>query len=305
MIKIRLIGKISLCLLAVAVLPLVYWRKENSDSQKNIPTLEGRKSNEAQQERLVSYYNDELLYREILKDDSSLVKVDNVAAGIISHHFLAKSFIADFFAGIDFAKIKRVLIVSPDHYGAIKGSDYLIATSDLPWETPWGNVLADREYIKKMEVVPEIRNNDKIFRAEHGIYTLVPFIKKVAPDVEVIPLAVDNVDNFSKFNELGRKLGSLKDDNTLLVVSSDFSHGVDLRQAIAQDALSVKMLEAQRIADLQKITCDCRNCMALLLGYLDNKKHLAAGVAQANAADFGSDKNSADLTSYVRMYFLK
>jgi len=224
-----------------------------------------------------------------------------VIAGITSHHFLAKDLIANFYSGIA-SDVKNIVLIGPDHYGVLISGGVDAVTTELTWDTPYGQLEPDKNRIRKiLNRNSDIGINDDIFKMEHSIYTEVPFMKKIFPQVKIVPLVIKNTHDYDKFIKIGSNLRKTLKGKTLLVVSSDFSHEATEDDAKKYDDQSITVLRDLIPDNLNKVTCDCRACIAVMLGFLgDNKKfHL---VENKNSADFGSPDQK--ITSYVSGYFL-
>ena len=265
----------------------------------NQPSLPNTKVKEANPSFLESFYRNKTDYEEAFAKVTGSVK-ETVFAGIISHHFLAKDLIATFFAGIEPSSVEKVFIAGPDHFQRLADKEYDIATSLLDWQTPYGIFYANQPAINHLLGNPVVDSNDKIFRNEHSIYTLIPFAKKAFPQAKVVPLILKNSQSYQQFFNLGKQISQEK---SLLIVSSDFSHQVTALQAKENDLKSIEALTKMNIENLDNVTSDCKQCLAFLYGFIWGKSARFKLVDNKTSQDFGSqDKNN--LTSYVSGYFI-
>lgn len=224
-----------------------------------------------------------------------------VIAGITSHHFLAKNLIARFYSGIS-GDIENVFLIGPDHYNALNLEDIDVVTTKLIWNTPYGELESNKELIQNiLSKNSNIKIDDDIFKMEHSIYTEVPFIKKAFPQAKIIPLIIKNTYDYNKFMKFGENLNKTSKGRTLMVVSSDFSHEATIDDAKKQDEQSRSILKDLKLNNLNEITCDCRSCMAVMLGFLEKDKKFHF-IENKNSADFGSPDET--VTSYLNGYFL-
>ena len=249
--------------------------------------------------KLESFYKNKFEYddafRKILSDSK-----EQVIAGIVSHHFLAKDLIAQFFSGIDTKEVQNVYIVGPDHYESLFSEEYDLATSFLDWQTPYGVFHSNQPIIDHMLNNLGAGNDNTIFRNEHSVYTLIPFAKKVFPNARVIPLVLKSSKDYQKFFNLGKK--SFK-DKSLLIVSTDFSHQVSEDQAIENDINSIKSLASMNFDSIDTIKSDCNQCIAFLYGFISNESSRFRLVDNKTSSDFGS-QDEQNLTSYISGYFV-
>ncbi len=252
---------------------------------------------------LESFFRSKSVYDDAF---SAVGRVDQVRirAGIVSHHFLARNLIAEFFAGIDPEGVKRVILVGPDHYKRLGGQKALAAASLLHWKTLYGLLYPDGPFIQGLLPSANAALNDGIFRQEHSVYVLVPFIRKSFPQARLVPLILRSGLDYGRFRELGEKLRQAAGGETILLVSSDFAHGVNAAGARRLDRESLAHLRNLNQANLGKIHADCRPCLAALAGFLGDETGDFVLVNHKTAADFGS-RDPDNLTSYFTAYYKK
>ncbi|MBT7902445.1 AmmeMemoRadiSam system protein B [Candidatus Woesearchaeota archaeon] len=114
----------------------------------------------------------------------------------------------------------------------VNHSNNLTCCSDLDWETPFGMVKPDSEFIQKLseENIP-IENQDHEF--EHSIEVQLPFLQFISKDylkkLRIAPILIGD----SNVSEIASKIfaaitslnSNLKENrNFLIIVSSDFTH---------------------------------------------------------------------------------
>lgn len=249
---------------------------------------------------LESFFKNKGLYEEAFSTVRNTKKT-KIKAGIVSHHFLAKDLIAEFFGGIDEREVKRIILVGPDHFKNYHDNNIICFTSPLPWKTPFGSIVPDREFLEKFVHLDGCALNDTIFMQEHSIYVLVPFIKKVFPEARIVPLILRGGD-YDRFLDLGKNLALLGKDETVMIVSSDFAHGVNKEEAGRLDEESISYLKNFTRENIGKINCDCRPCLATMWGFLgENQKKLAL-LKNKTSIDFGGPDGN-NLTSYITAYY--
>lgn len=257
-----------------------------------------------QQDFLESYFRNKEDY------DESFSKFKNteekkVLAAITSHHFLAKDLIAQTFAGIDSENIKRVVIVGPDHFHQLTSTKYLAQTTDANWQTPFGDMNADAETINALFQRGEILSAINAFRAEHSVYLLVPFAKKSFFEAKVTPLILRQKVDFPYYYELGKDVSKIVNpEETILIISSDFSHNASQEQSRLSDQRSINLLREMEIDKVSLVENDCKQCVAFLYGYLEGKNVNFELVSNTNSFDI-SGESPKSVTSYVSTYFIK
>jgi poly-gamma-glutamate synthesis protein (capsule biosynthesis protein) len=102
----------------------------------------------------------------------------------------------------------------------------------------------------------------------------------------------------------GKKLKTAAVKDSILIVSSDFSHNATPEQAQKNDTESIKVLADASQNKFDKVTSDCKQCMLALSGFLGNKPGDFHLLDNENSFDIsGQDQNS--VTSYVSGYYAK
>jgi len=288
---------------------------------KNEELFEGEvnysKEKTKDRKKLKSFFNRKKDYQEVFaqcpEKESSQKENRRTIAGIAPHHFLAKKSLACFYNNISRSSIENVILIGPDHFHNTFPEKISFYTTKKVWETPFGDLLPNEKIISEITKLPFIRENDDIFLTEHSIYTEIPFIKKVFPQAKIVPLVVKNGSDYQSFMKEGERLKNLIKDSgeTILLVSSDFTHHSTNKEAIIKDAQSIKILKTKNFNKINKITCDCRSCLAVLFGYLNktNSNNTISDnyqfqlFANKNSTNFGgADKN---VTSYVMGEYLQ
>lgn len=252
---------------------------------------------------LESYFNNKNEYDESFSKLKDIQK-ERILAATTSHHFLARDLIAQTFFGIDPSGIKTVIIVSPDHFKQITQPNIFAQTTNNAWHTPFGEIDADESFISEISKENGLLNNIDLFRSEHGIYTLVPFAKEALPEASVVPLVLRQSTDYQYFYNLGEKVSKMVNLNeTVLVVSSDFTHYTSIQKARSNDQKSISLLPGKKIEDVESITNDCKQCTAFLFGYLKSTDTDFKLVFNKNSYDI-SGQDPENVTSYVGAYFI-
>jgi AmmeMemoRadiSam system protein B len=157
---------------------------------------------------------------------------------IVPHHLLARQLIASGFASAASPSWKRIVILCPDHFHAGRSP---VSVVDADFSTPFGIVRSDGALIKTLCCIPGVRASDFFYR-EHGIASLLPYIKHYMPNASVCAIPIRNDASRSVLDQLIASLKARLDRNTLVIQSTDFSHYLPLAQAEAKDAETQQVL---------------------------------------------------------------
>jgi hypothetical protein len=135
-------------------------------------------------------------------------------------------------------QIKRIVLFGPSHYVALTG---LATTSAEAFATPLGLVPVDLEAVRKVRLLPQVRELDEAHANEHSLEVQLPFLQCVLGDFTLVPLAVGDATP----EEISQVLDALwGGPETRFVISSDLSHYHDFQTARRLDRATAKAIEA-------------------------------------------------------------
>ncbi len=146
-------------------------------------------------------------------------------------------------------KIKRVIVLAPSHTTFFRG----IALPDYTtYKTPLGELNVNQELLFKLEK----NEHFKIFRqahaTEHAIEIQLPFLQETITSFEIMPLLVGQLET-GDIEPIAAKLKECLNDQTLLVISSDFiHHGQNFNYQVFNDTIinQVKYLDSLAVKTL-------------------------------------------------------
>jgi len=225
-------------------------------------------------------------------------------AGIVSHHNLAREYIDKWFFYLSKTRYpKRFFIISPDHY---KLSLQHYSLTEGFWKTSFGVVESDVYIVREMKDQLNIDLDDRVFGIEHGVYTIIPYIKKYFPDSKVVVIVTsgDSEVNTLTAGYLADVLENYFDDEgkieNFLIISSDFSHNGNLIETNINDELSKKYLLNSADVSWNTVICDNRAGI-FVLDRLGKKKMKSRIIFHTNSMEIsGYDQ---DITSYFFTFF--
>jgi AmmeMemoRadiSam system protein B len=118
------------------------------------------------------------------------------------------------------APYRRAVILAPSHFAAFRG----VAVLDVDcFATPLGLVGVDRDGVAALLGRPLFHDDPEPYREEHSLEIQLPLLQSVLPEIRIVPgllgdLTVDDQ------RAVAGTLQQLVDDETIVVVSSDFVH---------------------------------------------------------------------------------
>ena len=157
-------------------------------------------------------------------------------AGYLYSGPIAASAYAQFLPARD--RIRRVVLLGPSHYAAVKG---LAASSAEAFTTPLGIVPVDVEAVRLARTLPQVRELDEAHEHEHSLEVQLPFLQSVLCDFALAPLAVGDATPEQVSEVLDTLWGG---PETRFVISSDLSHYYDFATAQHLDKATAQAIEA-------------------------------------------------------------
>ena len=120
------------------------------------------------------------------------------------------------------AKFRRVVLLAPSHRAWIENR--FVAPEDGAMSTPLGDIKVDRDWIDRLALVAPVVRNDRVHSAEHSTQIEYPLLQlALGNGFTIVPLIVGAFGQ-DQMGMCVRALARLMDAETLLVVSSDFTH---------------------------------------------------------------------------------
>lgn len=118
-------------------------------------------------------------------------------------------------------KARRVIVLAPTHYEYLHGA--YITDVDV-YRTPLGDVPLDRGACVTLLGSPLVHSlaAERDTR-EHSVQNQLPFLQRTLTQFSIVPLVIGELEG-NDYETLAGLLRPLLDDNTIIVVSSDFTH---------------------------------------------------------------------------------
>jgi AmmeMemoRadiSam system protein B len=140
-------------------------------------------------------------------------------------------------------KIRRILLFGPAHRVYLQG---MAVPGAQAFNTPLGNVPLDRQAMDSLLALPDVIVSDEAHEKEHSLEVQLPFLQCVLDDFQLVPVLVGQ----SSPDQVASAIELLwREEDTLLLVSSDLSHFHNYDQAASLDRRTCERLLA-RSSDL-------------------------------------------------------
>src|SRR3989344_7214299 len=226
---------------------------------------------------------------------------EKVFGGILSHHLLVSSEIANYLSGFKKQSFKTIVLIGPDHFSAGSG----ISISKYPYKTPWGVLESDGKNIQKLIDSGIADYNEKQFETEHSISALVSHIKYFFPDTRFIPIILKRNVSLEKLDDLAKTLDNILPEDSLVLASVDFSHHLSVVSADFHDKISISAITNFDYERIFKSEIDSPPSIYAVLKYLEKRDAKKIQYKNINSARFSGNFESEDVTSYLFAYFTK
>lgn len=221
-------------------------------------------------------------------------------AMIVPHHLLAGDVIASAYDSIQDG-IETVVLIGPDHFNTVKGD---ILVSDLPWETPSGEIEPDQDLISQLNEVA-LKDNSS-FSLEHSINSQVAFIKKTFPKAKIVPIIIKSTVKDEELNNLLERLESFsKEKKILLIGSMDFSHNLPLAKTLENDKQSLENIEEMKFENIKNTAVDSWGTLWLVMKYAQFAGAEFNLINNTNSAILADKPDQPNVTSYITGVFAK
>jgi len=133
-------------------------------------------------------------------------------------------------------RFERVLLIGPPHYALVSG---VAAPSVTAFATPLGEVEVDRDAIATLLDAGLVTLDDRAHGPEHSLEVELPLLQRVLRRFALVPLLIGN----ALPQNVASAIGTVLDEHTLIVVSTDLSHYLDDASARARDLASAQAIE--------------------------------------------------------------
>lgn len=149
---------------------------------------------------------------------------ENVCAAIVPHagYSFSGRIAAGVYLSIDPTKLKRVVVLGPSHYVFLPNQ--VSVQEATHFRTPLGEVPVDTAFVEQLRRLPFVTYQARAHDREHSDQIQLPLIQSyLGPALPVVCLVCGQF-GVAEAREAGAALRALLDDQTLVVVSSDFTH---------------------------------------------------------------------------------
>lgn len=151
-------------------------------------------------------------------------------------------------AGAVFSSVRipqKVILLGPSHQSIM--SRFAIMREGA-WETPIGAVSIDSDLADLILSQSDLIQDDRqAHHREHSLEVQIPFLQVISPDLSIVPISCSYFTAWEELKSVGQAIAravKAKEDNILIVASTDMSHQVSKETAKIKDFMAIdKILE--------------------------------------------------------------
>jgi AmmeMemoRadiSam system protein B/AmmeMemoRadiSam system protein A len=145
-------------------------------------------------------------------------------------------------------KFERIFIIGSSHTMIFKGASVYCSGN---FETPLGTVQVDRELARKLIAENKVLNDQlEPHAAEHSLEVQIPFLQvHLKNDFKIVPIIIGSADKETT-QKLAAALKPYLNEKNLFVISSDFSHYPNYKDAVNVDKITASAIQANKASKL-------------------------------------------------------
>jgi len=135
---------------------------------------------------------------------------------------------------------KNIILLGPNHTGLGEKASVF---PEGEWQTPLGDVLVDKDTVNKLVEKSQILKKDTLAHLqEHSLEVLLPILKCLKNDINIIPITVSYLTKSECFNVARDIFEVIKDSSSMVVVSTDFNHFENEEVTNFKDKLAIEKI---------------------------------------------------------------
>ena len=181
---------------------------------------------------------------------------------------------------------KKIILLGPSHHFSFQG---LASSPAGYWETPLGKITClGKKDLKELKKTKEIIESSEIHEPEHCLEIEIPFLQTVLKEFKIVCFLTGELNT----KAIAKVLGSLVDEETLILVSSDLSHYYSYEEAQKLDKVTIDAILDNDIKRLEEFGEACGKTGIEVLMEIAKNKHWQPKLLKAlNSGDITGDKS--------------
>ena len=190
-------------------------------------------------------------------------------------------------------RYQRIIVIGPSHRVAM--ANQLSVPDASAMETPLGQTPLDTEFIDRLRQLEQVVCIPAAHREEPSVQIQLPLLQAAFREFAFVPIVTGELDIETATN-VGRALGEMIDDDTLVIASTDFTHyGNNFRYVPFTENVeeNLRALDMEGFEHIQSHDLDS------WYAFLEQRKPTICGrYAVAILMAMFSDRNNVQLVKY-------
>lgn len=249
-------------------------------------------------------FYDETNFSLAIKKAENIKSEKDIQAVVVPHHLLASEYIAGLLKRASGRKIDTVVIIGPNHENI---SQEILASTLAKWQTPLGEVIVDSSLANRFFIDFNQQTNLAPFVHEHSVGAEVPFIKYYFSEARIMPVIINSYARLGDAEKLASWLAKNLPQNSLVLVSTDFSHYLTHEIAEKNDLQTRQWInnrDVETISRLNNDHIDSPISLTTVLLLAEKMGWQTKEIYHGNSFDFSVNK-PVETTSYFGLEFVK
>ncbi len=161
--------------------------------------------------------------KEYLKKAPSIKTEENVLAVVSPHagYTFSGPTAGRAFKALEGKNYKKVILMGTSHYSGSSGA--LLGDFDY-FQMPGFKIPVERKIIKELSKKDGFQIQNNAHTREHSLEVQLPFLSEVLKDFKIIPMVIGGSTTPEAARKIARGLLEFLDDETIVVISTDFTH---------------------------------------------------------------------------------
>lgn len=177
----------------------------------------------------------------------------NILAVVVPHHLLVGEYMAEMLKRASGREIKTVVVVGPNHENV--GMN-IVSSAPIFYQTPFGDLAPEENLSARFLADFGLVATPEVFINEHSVGAIAPFIKHYWPRSKIMPIVFSSYATTRDAKAVGQWLAKNLPEDSLLIVSTDFSHYLTKTAADQHDVVTAGLIEARDIEKIMRLNND-------------------------------------------------
>ena len=256
-----------------------------------------------------------ILFRSVLPQNSQITKPSPellTKAIVMPHHDLLIDQFPTFYQSFslkDRQQIKQIIFLSPNHFQTqetiikTRANNFNVVAHGSPTQSVSTSLHINPFLLQSLLSTNIVSIDDIALEKDHGVFLHLPFLAQAFPNATLTPLLLTrNISQAPLDKVVSLLAAEMKNGETLLFISSDFSHYLSYDEAEKKDQETLSIIQngqAEQVLRLGDDHTDCPACLYITMKVLAQEKyHPPTVLFHGNSAQYVVSSSSTPSTSY-------